>query len=183
MIVATLVIFLGLLVDERKREADLTSNRSDAPEPFSSSLVAKLLVLACVVGAGVLGYWFVGGSLTLSELAQRELQLRQFQDRQPVLVYAVAFLIYVIVTGASLPGATALSLAYGWYFSFWRAFILVSFSSTAGATVAFLLSRYLFRDAVQRIVKRFVRSVEQIEHDRQLLRHHAVKAGIVGDNR
>ncbi len=44
--------------------------------------------------------------------------------------------------------AAALTLFFGWFFGFWRAVILVSLGSTAGATVAFLLSRYLLRDVV-----------------------------------
>jgi hypothetical protein len=40
-------------------------------------------------------------------------------------------------------------LAYGWFFGFGRGVILVSFASTAGATIAFLLSRYLLRDTIQ----------------------------------
>ena len=69
--------------------------------------------------------------------------------KNPLLVYGLAFLIYVCVTGLSLPGAAAMSLVIGWYFGFWRGLVLVSFASTTGATLAFLLSRYLLRDAVQ----------------------------------
>ena len=43
-----------------------------------------------------------------------------------------------------------MSLVIGWYFKLLRGTILVSFASTTGATMAFLLSRYLFRDAMQR---------------------------------
>jgi uncharacterized membrane protein YdjX (TVP38/TMEM64 family) len=53
------------------------------------------------------------------------------------------------VTGLSLPGATAMSVAYGWLFGFWRAVVLVSFASTTGATIAFLLSRYLLGQWIQ----------------------------------
>ena len=67
----------------------------------------------------------------------------------PILVYGVAFLIYVLVTGLSLPGAAVMTLVMGWYFGFARGVVLVSFASTTGATLAFLLSRYLFRDAIQ----------------------------------
>jgi uncharacterized membrane protein YdjX (TVP38/TMEM64 family) len=42
-----------------------------------------------------------------------------------------------------------MSVAYGWLFGFWRALVLVSFASTAGATVAFVLSRYLFGQWIQ----------------------------------
>ena len=68
----------------------------------------------------------------------------------PVLVYGAAFVVYVVVTGFSLPGAAVLTLVYGWYFGWLRGLVLVSFASTAGATMAFLLSRFLFRDAIQK---------------------------------
>ena len=53
-------------------------------------------------------------------------------------------------TGLSLPGAALLTLVIGWYFGFATGLVLVSFASTAGATVAFLLSRFFFRDAIER---------------------------------
>ena len=110
----------------------------------------KLIVLLAVVGAVIVAYTQFGDTLTLSSLAQRESQLRGFQHQHPVLIYGVAFLIYVAVTGLSLPGATVLTLAYGWYFGLVRGVVVVSFASTAGATLAFVLSRLLFRDAIQR---------------------------------
>ena len=60
-----------------------------------------------------------------------------------------AFGIYTLVTGFSLPGAAIMTLALGWFFGFGRAFVLVSFASTAGATLAFLISRFLLREWVQ----------------------------------
>uniref|UniRef100_A0A7C2K0C6 TVP38/TMEM64 family membrane protein n=1 Tax=Schlesneria paludicola TaxID=360056 RepID=A0A7C2K0C6_9PLAN len=82
-------------------------------------------------------------------MAARETQLRWLIAEQPLLMYAAAFVVYVAVTGLSLPGATVLTLTYGWLFGFWRCLVLVSFASTTGATVAFLLSRFLFREAIQ----------------------------------
>ncbi len=107
-----------------------------------------LLLAAIVVLAAVLLIQF-GDYVELDYLATKEAQLRDFQLEHPLLVYGIAFLVYVVVTGLSLPGATALTLVYGWYFGFFPALILVSFASTAGATVAFLTSRFLLRDCVQ----------------------------------
>jgi len=87
--------------------------------------------------------------LNLDYLAQQETQLKEFFQSNPLLVYAVAFFIYIAVTGLSIPGATALSLLYAWFFDFATGLILISFASTAGATIAFLISRYLFRDWFQ----------------------------------
>ncbi len=86
---------------------------------------------------------------TLAALAERETQLEQLQRRSPIVGYAIAWAAYVVITGLSLPGAAALSLLYAWFFGFLPALILVSFASTAGATLAFLSSRYLLRDTVE----------------------------------
>ena len=109
----------------------------------------KLLILGLVLAVAVGVYVQFGDALTLQNLAESESRLRLFQAEHPLLVYAVAFAVYVGVTGLSLPGAAALTLLFGWYFGLLRGVVLVSFASTTGATLAFLLSRYLFRDAVQ----------------------------------
>ena len=106
------------------------------------------LLLAVVLTAGAL-YWQFGDAVSLKNLAEREAQLRQFQQEHPVFVYCLAFIVYVAVTGLSLPGAAGLTLLYGWFFGFWRGVVLLTFASTTGATIAFLLSRFIFRDAVQ----------------------------------
>lgn len=106
----------------------------------------KLLLLIVVAGLATVGYLQFGDALSLESLAKQESQLRDFQQQHPVLVFAIAFTIYVAVTGLSLPGAAVLTLLYGWYFKFVPGLILVSFASTTGATLAFLLSRFLFRD-------------------------------------
>lgn len=110
----------------------------------------KAAVFLVAAAAATAGYVLFGDQLTLQNLARQEAALRSFQQDHPVLVYAIAFAVYCAVTGLSLPGAAALSLLYGWYFGVWRALILVSFASTSGATLAFLLSRFLFRDFVRR---------------------------------
>ncbi len=127
------------------------SDEQQASEPSQStrSPWLKLVVLAIVVVVGGALFTQYGDSLSLQALADRESQLREFQQQNPVLVYGVAFLVYAAVTGLSIPGATALTLLYGWFFGFWRGLVLVSFASTTGATLAFLLARFLLRDTVQ----------------------------------
>ncbi|MFT7639104.1 MAG: putative membrane protein YdjX (TVP38/TMEM64 family) [Pirellulaceae bacterium] len=117
----------------------------------------KLLVFGVVVIAGVYSYKAFGDSLSLTNLAARETELRDYQTQYPALVIGIAFLVYVTATGLSLPGATVLTIAYGWYFGLARGLVLVSFASTAGATLAFLLSRYLLRDTIE---KRFGERLE-----------------------
>lgn len=107
--------------------------------------IAAFLLLAAGIGLGIA----YRDSLSLTALAEREIELKAFQQEHPVAVYGIAFAVYVAVTGLSLPGAAALTLLMGWYFGLPRGIVLVSFASTAGATVAFLVSRFLFRDVIQ----------------------------------
>lgn len=118
------------------------------PRPAVSAW-QKLAVLGVVVAAAIFGYLQFRDALTLQSLAQQESALRSYQHEHPLLVYAAAFLIYVTVTGLSLPGAAVLTLVCGWFFGFWRGLLLVSFASTTGATVAFFVSRFLLRDSIQ----------------------------------
>lgn len=85
----------------------------------------------------------------LDYLASQESLAREFRARHPVGIHALAFLLYVAVTGLSLPGATPLTILYGWFFDLWPALVLISFASTAGATLAFLMSRYLLKNTVE----------------------------------
>ncbi len=120
-----------------------------APAGTGGGSRARLGVLLAVAAVAVAGYLRFGDALSLAAIAEQEAALRAFQQDHPWLVYGAAFLVYVAVTGLSLPGAAVLTLVFGWYFDFLRAVVLVSFASTTGASLAFVLSRYVFRDAVQ----------------------------------
>ena len=129
-----------------------TRERGNGMEPTDSrrQFGRRIWLLITVIAVAGLVYWQFGNYLRLEYLAERESDLRTLQSQSPVLVWSAAFLIYVLVTGLSLPGALFMTLVMGWYFGFWYGLLLVSFASTAGATMAFLFSRYLFRNAVQR---------------------------------
>ena len=107
-----------------------------------------VIIVAIIAAAGAI-YCKYSEELNLERLADRESILRQFLESHPVLASCAAFSVYVLVTGLSLPGALVLSLTYAWLFGFWRSLLIVSFASTTGATIAFLLSRFLFRDWVR----------------------------------
>jgi uncharacterized membrane protein YdjX (TVP38/TMEM64 family) len=108
--------------------------------------LAVIVIIGVAVGAA---YWSFRDRISLESLAAQESALRDVRSRHPVLVYGVAFAAYVLVTALSLPLATVMSLVVGWYFGVWRGVVLVSFASTTGATLAFLASRFLLRDAIQ----------------------------------
>ncbi|MDA0283218.1 MAG: TVP38/TMEM64 family protein [Planctomycetota bacterium] len=124
------------------------SSVSQNPPPKKSSVIKFVVLLLVATAAGV-GFWNFGDAISFQNLVSRETAIRRFQEDNPILVYAAAFGVYVAVTGLSLPGASVLTLAYAWFFGFGPGLVLVSFSSTAGATTAFLISRYLLRDSIQ----------------------------------
>ena len=124
-----------------------SSPNAHPEEPQSRRRFGVALLLAALIAVLWIAFRDV---LTLENFARHERQLRTLQANHPIFVYGVAFAVYVAVTGVSLPGATVLSLTYAWFFGFVPGVILISFASTAGATLAFLLSRYLFRDSIQR---------------------------------
>ncbi|MFV1995807.1 MAG: TVP38/TMEM64 family protein [Verrucomicrobiales bacterium] len=120
-----------------------------AKSPANRSAALKIVLLLAFAGLALFGYLRFGDSLTLESLAGKEASLRDYQASAPLLVVGVAFLVYVAVTGLSIPGAAVLTLSFGWFFGFWEGLLVVSFASTAGATLAFLFSRFLLRDTIQ----------------------------------
>ena len=108
---------------------------------------ALLLLIAALVAAFFA--FDLHQLLTLESLqAQRE-DFAALKEQSPWLVAGSAFLGYVLVAALSLPGALVMTLAMGALFGFWWGALLVSFASTIGATLAFLASRFVLRDAVQ----------------------------------
>ncbi len=110
----------------------------------------RLLVAVGVVLA-IVAFFLSGGRefLTLESLNQQISKLTATYQAHPVAVIAVFFCGYVLVTALSLPGAAIMTLGAGALFGLAVGTLVVSFASTLGATLAFLLSRFLFRDWVK----------------------------------
>lgn len=108
----------------------------------AAAVVALLAVL-------LYRHFELGQLLTLDSLkASRDSLLAQYQA-SPWVTLAAFFTVYVVVTALSIPGATVLTLAAGAMFGLGVGLVLASFASSIGATLAFLVSRYLLRDSVQ----------------------------------
>jgi uncharacterized membrane protein YdjX (TVP38/TMEM64 family) len=111
---------------------------------------ARKIILICAL----LGAFFViytqlpPGSVTLENLQARHQALLLYCQQAPRQSAALYFILYVLVTTLSLPGAALLTLLGGALFGLWPGILLVSFASTLGATLAMLVSRYLLRDWV-----------------------------------
>ncbi|MEL0619643.1 FAD-dependent oxidoreductase [Psychrobacter proteolyticus] len=76
-------------------------------------------------------------------------QFNEYKAQSPLLIIGGFFLLYVVVTALSLPGAAILTLAAGALFGLVQGLLVASFASSIGATIAFLASRYLLRDTIK----------------------------------
>jgi pyruvate/2-oxoglutarate dehydrogenase complex dihydrolipoamide dehydrogenase (E3) component/uncharacterized membrane protein YdjX (TVP38/TMEM64 family) len=111
----------------------------------------KILLAAGI--AVVVGLFFafdLGRYFSLDALKAQQAAIEAFRTRQPGLAVALYFAVYVLVTALSLPGAALMTLAGGAVFGLWWGTLIVSFASSVGATLAFLVSRFLLRDWVTR---------------------------------
>jgi len=110
----------------------------------------KIVILAVVISLIVAFKVFnLGQYLTLSFLKESLDKFNDLYEKHQVLVIAGYFIIYVLTTSLSLPGASPLGIVGGALFGFWVATLVVSFASTIGATLACFISRFLLRDWVQ----------------------------------
>ena len=115
------------------------------------STIRKLLVAAVAVGLIVAYFLFdLGQYFSLEYVKASRVRFQDLYADHAALTLAVYFFIYVVVTALSLPAAAVLTLVGGALFGLTAGVIVVSFASTIGASLAFLASRYLLRDMVQR---------------------------------
>ncbi len=91
----------------------------------------------------------VADLLTLENLKARQAGLDAWVNANPWFAAGAFFLVYVAVAAASIPGAAVLTLAAGALFGFGAGLGLVSFASSIGASLAFLVARFVLRDSLK----------------------------------
>jgi pyruvate/2-oxoglutarate dehydrogenase complex dihydrolipoamide dehydrogenase (E3) component/uncharacterized membrane protein YdjX (TVP38/TMEM64 family) len=111
----------------------------------------RIVLLAVIVALVAAFFAFdLKAYFTLEYFKAQQAAIDAYFTAHPLQTAAIYFALYVAVTGLSLPGATIMTLAGGAIFGLLWATVIVSFASSIGATAAFLASRFLFRDAIQR---------------------------------
>ncbi|GGB66621.1 hypothetical protein GCM10011607_29050 [Shewanella inventionis] len=113
-------------------------------------MLKKIILL--LIAATLVGLFFhfnLNQLLTLDGLKGSMAQFSQLRQESPLLVIGGFFALYVAVTALSLPGAAILTIASGALFGIVEGLIIASFASSIGATLAFLVSRYLLRDSIK----------------------------------
>jgi len=109
--------------------------------------IVLLLIAASLVG--LFFHFDLHQLLTLEGLKGSMNDFSQLREESPLLVIGGFFLLYVAVTALSLPGAAILTIASGALFGIVEGLIIASFASSIGATMGFLVSRYLLRDSIK----------------------------------
>lgn len=109
------------------------------------------LILIAVIAAVIAAFFLfdLGQYFNLEYLKSQKDSLNALYNANPVLISAIFFIVYVLVAAFNLPAAGLLTVAAGAILGFWNGLFVVSFASTIGATGAFLMTRYLFHDAIQ----------------------------------
>ena len=117
---------------------------------MDKKLLQRLLIVAAIVIAVILFKVLgLGQYLTLDYLKASQDKFSQLYGENRLTVIATYMAIYIAVTALSLPGAAVMTLAGGAMFGFVIGFVVVSFASTIGATLACFVARFLLRDWVQ----------------------------------
>ncbi|WP_300319022.1 bifunctional TVP38/TMEM64 family protein/FAD-dependent oxidoreductase [Accumulibacter sp.] len=113
--------------------------------------IRRRLVLAALAGLLLAYFAFdLGRFLSLDYFKGQQEAIEAWRVAQPLKAALAFFVAYVLVTGLSLPGAAVMTLVGGAAFGLLWGLLLVSFASSLGATLAFLASRFLLRDWVQK---------------------------------
>jgi len=116
------------------------------------AVLALLLIVLWTSGAGE--------ALTLERLKSQQADLQAWTNARPLFASLAFGLLYVGVVALSIPGAAVMTLAAGAVFGFLHGLVLVSFASTIGATLAFLVARFLLREPLRR---RYGKRLEAID--------------------
>jgi pyruvate/2-oxoglutarate dehydrogenase complex dihydrolipoamide dehydrogenase (E3) component/uncharacterized membrane protein YdjX (TVP38/TMEM64 family) len=111
----------------------------------------RFVLLLLIFSAVAVFFMFdFGRFLNLETLKARQEELQAIAQAHPWQSAGVLFTLYTLVTALSFPGAAIMTLAAGAIFGLWWGTLIVSFASSIGATLAFLVARYILRDSVQR---------------------------------
>ena len=123
----------------------------------------KKIVLLGVIAAAIFSFFYfdLNSYLTLEGMKGSLDTFKSQIADNPVLSIGVFFAIYVAVTALSLPGAAILTLAAGALFGLVQGLVIVSFASSVGATLAFLVSRFILRDTVRNKFKEKLKKIDE----------------------
>ena len=130
------------------------------------NLKRGILLVAIAMMIAAFFIFDIGQYLTLESLKAHQQDLAEYIQSNWLQAFIVYFVIYVTATALSLPGAIILTLGAGALFGLGFGLLLASFASTIGATLAFLVSRFLLRDWVKSTFSERIKAIDKgVEKD------------------
>ena len=108
--------------------------------------VLLIFILICTF---LISYIYLQEIFNLDKLKENINFLKIWVDKEFYLIRISFFILYILFSGLSFPFVpTILTIAAGAMFGVIEGVIIVSFASTIGACVCFLLSRYLLKEFI-----------------------------------
>ncbi len=108
------------------------------------------LLVAMAALAALFYYFDLGQYLSLETLKDNREKLSDYYQGHPWQMILGFIGVYIVSVALSLPGATILTLTGGAIFGSVAGTLIVNVGATIGATLAFLVSRFLLRDWVEK---------------------------------
>jgi len=122
--------------------------------------MGRLVVVILLLGT-LFSFFYFGlyQYFNLEYLKSQQDNFQNYYEQSPLITILIFMAIYIVSTALSLPGAALLTLLGGALFGLFMGTIVVSFASTIGATLAFLVARFLLREWVQ---TKFSKSLDKL---------------------
>ncbi len=116
-----------------------------------NKIMSRILLLGLLIAAFASFFIFdLGQYATLDYIKQQQADWQSYYQQHKLFVLLLFGSVYIVVTALSLPIATILTLLGGALFGLSFGLLVISFASTMGATLAFLMARFLLRDYIQK---------------------------------
>ncbi|MFT4835670.1 MAG: pyruvate/2-oxoglutarate dehydrogenase complex dihydrolipoamide dehydrogenase (E3) component [Psychromonas sp.] len=127
----------------------------------------KIIIIAVIIAAIAAFFAFdLGQVLSLENIKASQADIAEWQTNNPLIAALSFFAVYIAVTALSLPGAAVMTIAAGAFLGLFWGVVIVSFASSIGATLAFLMSRFVLRDSIQNKFAERLKLINQgIERD------------------
>ena len=130
-------------------------NEADLPPPPPHQIADKVFSVSrlaiLIVFASILVIFFLSGMrdyLTFETIKENRDSLERLVSANYLISVTGFMILYILAVSFSIPGAVWLTISAGFVFGVVPATIYSVFAATIGATVIFLLTRYLFAGAV-----------------------------------
>ena len=111
----------------------------------------KKFILLGIIAAAIGAFFFfdLRQWLTLDQLKSQQAALEAYRGEHPILVAALYISTYIVVAALSLPGAAIMTLSGGAIFGVFWGTLFANISASIGATLAFLIARFVIGDWIQ----------------------------------